>query len=147
MYYNKDSKVYSERYLSSSGGFHDRSYYLDQLSALGCRWRNLKNLLQFPKLYFASGRVLQVEVSSVLQEVAGKRFSGRYKKILNQSHYLIRPVRKLFDPPLLKLDMKPFFGRHFLYHHGWAVKTPASLTDSIPIGAYLSSLLSRRLAL
>jgi len=147
MYYNKDSKVYSERYLSSSGGFHDRSYYLDQHSALGCRWRNLKGLLQFPKLYFASGRVLQVEVSSVLQEVAGKRFSGRYKKILNQSHYLIRPVRKLFDPPLLKLDMKPFFGRHFLYHHGWAVKTPASLTDSIPIGAYLSSLLSRRLAL
>ena len=146
MYYNKDSKVYSERYLSSSGGFCDRSYYLDQHSALGCRWRHLKNLLQFPKLYFASGRVLQVEVSSVLQEVAGKRFSGRCKKILYEPHYLIRLVRKLFDPPLLKLDMKPFFGRHFLYH-GWAVKTPASLTDSIPIGAYLSSLLSRRLAL
>jgi len=146
MYYNKDSKVYSERYLSSSGGFCDRSYYLDQHSALGCRWRHLKNLLQFPKLYFASGRVLQVEVSSVLQEVAGKRFSGRCKKILYEPHYLIRLVRKLFDPPFLKLDMKPFFGRHFLYH-GWAVKTPASLTDSIPIGAYLSSLLSRRLAL
>jgi len=146
MYYNKDSKVYSERYLSSSGGFCDRSYYLDQHSALGCRWRHLKNLLQFPKLYFASGRVLQVEVSSVLQEVAGKRFSGRCKKILYEPHYLIRLVRKLFDPHLRKLDIKPFFRRYFLYY-ALNAKTAISFTDSIPTRAYLSSFLVRRLAL
>ena len=146
MYYNKDSKVCSMRYLSSSGGFHDRLYDFDQIQALGCRWRHLKGLLLFPRLCISSGRVPQAEVLSVLQEAAGKRLSDRYKNILYEPHYLIRLLRKLFDPHLRRLDLKPFSGRHFLCH-AWVMKTAISMTDSIPIGAYQSSFLSRRLAL
>jgi hypothetical protein len=146
MYYNKDSKVCSMRYLSSSGGFRDRSYDSDQIQALGCRWRYLKGLLLFPRLCISSGRLPQAEVLSVLQEEAGKAFSARYKNILYGPYYLIRPLKKLFDQPWRKLAMKYFGGRHFLYH-AWVMKTAISMTDSIPIGAYLSSFLSRRLAL